>query len=121
MLDLDGNRLCEKPFLLQENHPLMDNPWVHKLLPLPNNEFMALGSVYHPDKPGGINWLRAMFVKFDAEGNEQWMLPFGLQDTIVSFKTNCESVVIPDSGRYFAFSMKYDYPGKMLLMKFNDQ
>ena len=121
MLDLDGNKLCEKPFLLQENHPLMDNPWVHKLLPLPNDEFMALGCVYHPDKPGGINWLRAMFVKFDAEGNEQWMLPFGLNDNIISYKTNCENVIIPESGRYFAFAYNYDYPMKMILMKFNDE
>ncbi|MDD2324017.1 MAG: T9SS type A sorting domain-containing protein [Bacteroidia bacterium] len=121
MLELDGDTYCEKPFLLKETYPLMYSPMVYKIQPLPNNELMALGAVYYPKEPGGRNWIRSMFVKFDADGNEQWMLPFGLNDTLIGMYSNCENIIVEDSGRYFAFGAIYRFPQKMLLMKFDDQ
>ncbi|PID94170.1 MAG: hypothetical protein CSA95_04550 [Bacteroidetes bacterium] len=122
MFDLDGNKICNKPFLFFNKHPMMNSPFLNRILPLPNNEFMMLGRVYYKANPHSPAWLRALFVKFDAEGNEQWVLPFGLRDTLVSFSSICEHVVMPKPGRYFAFNCFYStsIPLRLMLMKFKD-
>lgn len=122
MYSLDGEKICEKPFLFYDDHPLMNSPWLKHLQPLPNNEFMMTGQTYYKANPSSPAWLRALFVKFDANGNEQWALPFGLKDTIVSCQSNCENVVLENSDRYFAFNTTYSNtdPFRLLLMKFND-
>jgi hypothetical protein len=121
MYSLDGEKICEKPFLYKNDHPFMNSPFLQYLQPLPNNEFMLTGQTYYKANPSSPAWLRAFFVKFDAEGNEQWALPYGLKDTIVSCKSNCENVILQDSNRYFAFNSTYSNtdPIKLLLMKFN--
>ena len=120
MFDLNGEMLCKKPFLHKSEHPFMNSPFINRVLPLPNNEFMLLGRVYYKANPNSPAFLRAMFIKFDAKGNEQWVLPFGLDDEIISFSSNCENVVTTSDGRYFAFSCIYTLPLELLLMKFND-
>ena len=122
MYDLDGEKICEKPFLFYKDHPLMISPWLKHLQPLPNNEFLLTGQTYYRATPSSPAWLRALFVKFDAEGNEQWVLPFGLNDTIVSCQSNCENVILEENERYFAFNSTYSNtnPIQLLLMKFDD-
>ena len=119
MLDLDGNSLCDKPFILRENYPLMAAPSVNKIVALPNNELMALGSVYYAKDSNSVKSLRTMFIKFDSEGNEQWMYPFGVEESYYTYFSNCENVIVEDTGRYFAFSGFYNTPRKMLLIKFD--
>ncbi|MBZ0241971.1 MAG: T9SS type A sorting domain-containing protein, partial [Bacteroidales bacterium] len=52
-----------------------------------NNEgnYIISGQGYwrHPWEPGPGVWLRPMFIKADSMGNEMWVMPFGLNDTIV--------------------------------------
>jgi len=120
MLDLDGNSICDKPFILRENYPLMAAPSVQKIIPLPNDESMALGYVYYAKDSTSAKSLRAMFIKFDSEGNEQWMYPFGVEESYYTYFTGCENVIVEDTGRYFGFSGFYNTPSKMLLIKFDD-
>jgi hypothetical protein len=123
MYDLNGQMVCEKPFLFYNEYPLMNSPFLFRMLPLPDNEFMMLGRAYYKENQRSVGWLRSMFIKFDTDGNEQWVLPFGVSDTIVSTSTNCENVVwIEDREVYYAFSCDYTESDslQLLLMKFDD-
>ena len=120
MLDLNGEIICDKPFLLREDYPLMAAPTIYKIQPLPNNELMALGSVYYAKDSTSVKSLRAMFIKFDSDGKEQWMYPFGVEESYYTYYSKCENVIIEDTGRYFGFSGFHTSPRKMLLIKFDD-
>jgi hypothetical protein len=48
-------------------------------------KYLISGTVYweHPWNPGGPKGIRPLYVMVDSAGNEEWILPFGLQDTLL--------------------------------------
>jgi hypothetical protein len=66
-------------------HPEAALPLGNKLFITSDNYYLVSGYVYWADpwNPGGPKPIRPMFVMADSNGIEQWVLPFGLNDTII--------------------------------------
>ncbi len=84
-LTADGDVLWKEPLATTYDHPGSAHKKGKRLII--NNEgnyiISGLGYWRHPWNPGPGVWLRPMFIKADSMGNEMWVLPFGLNDTVV--------------------------------------
>jgi hypothetical protein len=80
-----GDILWKKPYCSGTVYSGSDSPRGYRVLINTKNEFLINGYVYweNPWGPVGLVFLRPLFIKVDAFGNEEWVLPFGLQDTII--------------------------------------
>ncbi|NOX46924.1 MAG: T9SS type A sorting domain-containing protein [Chlorobi bacterium] len=89
-LSHEGDVLWKKPFCSGYVHPEGAIPLGHRVLITSESDFLIAGEVYweNPWNPGGTKVLRPLFVMADSLGNEKWVLPFGLQDTIAGESYN---------------------------------
>jgi hypothetical protein len=89
-LNSQGNVLWKKPFCSGFVHPEGAIPKGYKVIVTETNEFLISGKVYWEDpwNPGGVKVLRPLFILGDSLGEEKWVLPFGLQDTIYGTADN---------------------------------
>jgi hypothetical protein len=80
-LSANGDCLWKKPYC---NYPGSYLPVGKSLTITSNHKFVISAEVYWEDpwNPGGPAGIRPLFVMVDSLGNEDWILPFGLQDTI---------------------------------------
>jgi hypothetical protein len=82
--------------------------------------YMITGDVYwaNPWNPSGVLFLRPMSVKVDSQGNEEWVLPFGLQDTLIGIGY---SVIELDQNHYLGVGNSFTLPDitHALFMKFD--
>lgn len=83
-LSAEGDVLWKKPYCSGYVHPEGVIPLGKKVMITSNNKYLISGEVYWEDpwNPGGPKAIRSIFVMVDGLGNEKWVLPFGLQDTI---------------------------------------
>lgn len=83
-LDSQGNILWAKPFCSGYVHPEEAIPLGESVHVLSDGKYIVCGRAYWEDpwNPGGVMSLRPTFVMVDSLGNEEWVLPFGLADTI---------------------------------------
>jgi len=83
-LNPEGDVLWKKPYCSGYVHPEGAIPLGKKVMITSQNDYLITGEVYweHPWNPGGAKPIRSVFVMVDSLGNEKWVLPFGLQDTI---------------------------------------
>lgn len=84
-LNSEGDLLWKKTYCNGYEYPEAALPLGLSLNITSNDEYCISGSVYWEDpwNPGGPKGLRPLFVSIDSLGNENWVLPFGLQDTIL--------------------------------------
>ncbi len=84
-LTTDGDVLWKEPLATTYNHPGTAHKEGKRLIINNEGNYIISGDGYwrHPWEPGPGVWLRPMFIKADSMGNELWVLPFGLNDTIV--------------------------------------
>ncbi len=84
-LTADGDVLWKESLATTYNHPGTANKYGKRLYINDIGDYIISGDGYwsHPWEPGPGVWLRPMFIKVDSMGNEMWVLPFGLNDTIV--------------------------------------
>jgi len=87
-LDSSGELLWEKPVCSREEHPDSRLPYGRCLKIASNGDFLIAGDVYWKNPWDDIFPIRSLFVMIDQEGNEKWVLPFGLNDTILSHSVN---------------------------------
>jgi hypothetical protein len=80
----NGDVLWQKPYCSGYVHTEAALPYGESLLSTNDNKTLIAGEVYWEDpwNPGGPKALRPLYVMVDSMGNEQWVLPFGLHDTI---------------------------------------
>jgi hypothetical protein len=85
-LTADGEVLWKKPVCSAYIHPEAAVPLGESFCITSEEKYLIAGSVYwkNPWSTGDTLWLRSLFVMVDSLGNEEWVLPFGLQDTIIS-------------------------------------
>ncbi len=119
-LNSEGNLLWKKPFCSGFVHPEGAIPLGNKIIITETNEYLISGKVYWEDpwNPGGAKGIRSLFTLIDSNGNEKWVLPFGLNDTIYGHANN--TIQLSDNnfisvGR--AFGEQVDREG--LIMKFD--
>jgi len=83
-LNTDGDILWKKPYCSGYIHPEGAIPIGESVHITSDQKYIICGSVYWEDpwNPGGVKTIRPTFTMVDSAGNEDWVLPFGLHDTI---------------------------------------
>ncbi|MEZ5082403.1 MAG: hypothetical protein R2750_02965 [Bacteroidales bacterium] len=117
----DGDLLWSKPYASKNQHPLIDNLSVYNLNNY-NNSYFIDGYCYwaYPDDPDHF-YLRPLFIKVDSLFNEEWVLPFGVADSIVG---EAYGTIALNDSVYFGMGVRRSsatYNKNSLLMFFNDQ
>jgi hypothetical protein len=84
-LTADGEVLWIEPFATVYNHP---GSWMkvpNYLTITSDNKYLISGDAdwVHPWGSGSIVYVRPLFIMANSDGNEEWVLPFGLNDTII--------------------------------------
>jgi len=80
----NGDVLWKKPYASGFVHPLGAAPYGWKVTITPDGKYLIAGSIYWPDpwNPGGPKPFRPLFIMVNPTGKEDWILPFGLNDSI---------------------------------------
>lgn len=80
--DRYGNLLWFIPYHLREKYPLLELPYPISFDTI-QNFIMISGYCYYayPENPIGY-YLKPMFIKIDSLFNEEWFLPYGMNDSI---------------------------------------
>ena len=84
-LNANGDVLWKKPYASMFNYPNTQIKQCRSLLITSQNKYLISGYGYwaQPWNPGGAMPLTPLFIMADNDGNEEWVLPFGLNDTII--------------------------------------
>jgi hypothetical protein len=119
----DGEFLWAKPYASKTNHPLIAFAYGTKLYHF-GEDYIISGYCYYPypDNPNHV-WLRPLFIGIDSLFNEKWILPFGIDDSIVG--QTYSAIPLNDSLTMGIGSKFRDYPNgnirNSLLMFFNHE
>ncbi len=83
-LSPNGELIWIKPLATKYDDPTSDAKIPLKLALTSQEKFLILGYGYwqHPWEPLGPYWIRSFYLKADTDGNEEWILPFSLTDTL---------------------------------------
>lgn len=105
-LSSGGEVLWKKSFCNAINHPESNIAIGVKIIATSNEKIMIAGRVYWADpwNPGGPKPIRSLFVSIDSLGNEEWVLPFGLEDSIHGDAMN---VIEQNSNSYIGLATKW--------------
>jgi hypothetical protein len=84
-LSANGEVLWQEPFATTYNHPNSHMKIGQSLMITSNGKYLISGYGYWRDpwNPQGAFAIRHFFAMADGDGNEEWVLPFGLNDTIL--------------------------------------
>jgi hypothetical protein len=110
-LSTEGEVLWQEPFATTQNYPNTNIKLGRKLLITNDNKYLISGYGYweQPWNPGGPMPLTSLFIMVDSDGNEEWVLPFGLNDTILGI---AEQAVKLNNSAYLGF-VSYFTQGKV--------
>lgn len=83
-LTADGDVLWQEAYATTENHPGSGTKSLRSLTLTADGDYLISANGYweHPWNPGGGYYARPLIIKVNSDGNEQWVLPFGLKDTL---------------------------------------
>ena len=83
-LNSSGELIWKETFCSGAVYPEAALPSGESVFITSDQKYIISGSAYWEDpwNPGGIKTLRQTFTFVDSNGNEQWVLPFGLLDTL---------------------------------------
>ncbi|MCK9451222.1 MAG: T9SS type A sorting domain-containing protein [Bacteroidales bacterium] len=84
-LTSDGEVLWKQAYATTFDYPNTNIKIGKSLFINSNNEYLISGDAYweQPWNPGGAMPLTPLFIMVDSDGTEEWVLPFGLNDTII--------------------------------------
>lgn len=84
-MSFNGDIIWKKPVCSGYVHPESAVALGWSLIETSEKKYLITGDVYwaNPWNPGGSWPLRPLFALVDSAGNEKWVLPFGLNDTII--------------------------------------
>ena len=120
-LNSEGDLLWTKPYASKNDHPEIAVAIGHNLYHY-NNSYFIDGYCYwpYPGNPGQV-YLRPLFIKIDSLFNEEWILPFGVSDSIVG---EAYGMLALNDSIYFGIGVRRSsstYNQNSLLMFFNEQ
>lgn len=117
-VDSNGNLLWRNSYASKNNHPLVLDRLGTELHHIGNNYYLVGWCYYpYPINPN-IGYIRPFFVGIDSMFNEQWILPYGVNDTIVG---KAYSIIQLNDSTLLGVGTRY-LNGSVLnsiLMKFN--
>lgn len=85
-IDPDGTILWEKSYATPYDYPYTSNAFGSELIISNDNHYYIAGEVDWPtnNDPNQGGGTRALFIKVNSEGGEEWVLPFGIYDDLYS-------------------------------------
>ena len=117
-LDPNGNVLWRNRYASTYDHPLLSSPIAKAIYQLSDGGYMIVGDGYYPqeDDPNGLHPLRALFVKVEESGIEEWILPFGKSSLLLSGGTD---FIENNDGYYTGFGVHYTDSLNPMIMNFD--
>ncbi|MCB2208021.1 MAG: T9SS type A sorting domain-containing protein [Bacteroidetes bacterium] len=81
-IETEGEILWLHPYASKNNYPLIDNAGAYSILQH-MDKYIITGRCYwpYPDDPYHV-FLRPLYICIDSEFNEEWIIPFGVADSI---------------------------------------
>ncbi len=81
-LNPEGDVLWKNNYATMQDYPYIWNAFARKLLISNDNNYYIAGEAEWPtnNDPGQGKGDRAFFIKVNPDGNEEWVLPFGIYD-----------------------------------------
>ena len=121
-LNANGEILWIKPFATIHDYPESAGNNPTNLIITSDNKYLISGYGYwkHPWEPDGVYWLRPFFALSDSDGNEEWVLTYGINDTIIGEAR--EGMIEDLDGNFWCPGYKYlltETGMYGILMKFN--
>ncbi len=89
-LNSNGGVLWKKPFGIIQNHPGSEHKIGRNLLVTSDEKYLISGYGFWENPWGPANFYikRPLFILVDSHGNEEWVTPFGLNDSILGSAKN---------------------------------
>lgn len=114
-----GEVLWRQGYATNDDHPLLEAPtciWFYKTN---DNGFMLVGYGYYPTggDPNGLHLQRALYVKVDENGNEEWILPYGSNTDQFS----AAGMIIEDNNQFLGLGSDRSLENNRSLMMYFDQ
>ncbi len=84
-LTAQGEVIWKKAYATTSNYPNTHTKLAESILVTKEGKYLISGRGYweQPWNPGGAMPRTPLFIMVDSNGNEEWVLPFGLNDTIL--------------------------------------
>jgi hypothetical protein len=119
-LSSEGEVLWQEPFATTHNYPNTNLKTGNSLLVTSNGDFLISGGGYweQPWNPGGPMPLTPLFVMAESDGNEMWVLPYGLNDTIIG---RAFSTMEREDEMYVGMAYYYGNANIPVFTEFDDQ
>ena len=118
-LNPEGDVLWKNNYATMQDYPYIWNAFARKLLISADNNYYIAGEAEWPtnNDPGQGKGDRAFFIKVNPDGNEEWVLPFGIYDGLFGLSMELFEL---NNNHFFSigFNVATNNP---LLTSFNDQ
>lgn len=116
--DENGLYQWHNSYATNDDYPLLESPTGMHLFSTDEGGYMIVGDGYHPkeDEPNGLKPLRALFIKVSSEGEEEWVLPFGIDSYLLS---TGNVVIENNNGYYTGFGSHYTDSLNPMIMNFD--
>ncbi|MDY0104672.1 MAG: T9SS type A sorting domain-containing protein [Lentimicrobium sp.] len=127
-LDATGNVLWGRPVIDHNRYADAYNPYSERMLRTKNGDYLISGRVYWKNPFDDLIILRPFYALFDDEGNEKWLSPFGLADTLFGSGWGCVELenghfmctarqLLGDSRLQFGLIIEWDKDGQLIHYK----
>ena len=98
-LDANGQQLWAKPVINPDIYTDVAVPYSQTLLKTKAGNYLLSGKGYWRYKPeDSVYWLRPFYALYDEAGNEQWITPFGIADSLLGKGYACIEM---ENGHFF--------------------
>lgn len=123
-----GNVVWGRPVINHNRYADAYNPISERMLRTKNGDYLLSGKVYWKNPFDDLIILRPFYALFDDEGNEKWLSPFGLADTLFGSGWGCVELenghfmctarqLFGDSRLQFGLIIEWDKDGQLIHYK----
>ena len=110
-LDTNGWQLWAKPVINPDIYTDVANPYSETLLETKAGNYLLSGKGFWRHNPAdSVYWLRPFYALYDEAGNEQWITPFGIADSLLGRGYGCTEM---ENGHFLCAARRYFYSGSL--------
>jgi hypothetical protein len=88
-LDANGQVMWAKPVINHDTYPDAFNPLSDRMIKTENGDYLISGRVYWENPWDEQILIRPYYALFDAQGEEKWVTPFGVTDSLIGHAYGC--------------------------------